>query len=80
MLQKTVKSYQNKSIETAAVIEELIDLAREMREAARRGEDLVNAGDPEGALASFSYGHGWLDAAVTAGFFYIVAERDLFTV
>jgi type I restriction enzyme R subunit len=40
MLQKTVKSYQNKSIETAAVIEELIDLAREMREAARRGEDL----------------------------------------
>jgi hypothetical protein len=47
---------------------------------ARRGEDLVTTGDPEGALASFSYGHGWLDAAVTAGFFYIVAERDLFTV
>jgi hypothetical protein len=47
---------------------------------ARRGEYLVNAGDPEGALASFSYGHGWLDAAVTAGFFCIIAERDLFTV
>jgi len=47
---------------------------------ARRGEYLVNAGDPEGALASFSYGHGWLDAAVTAGFFCIVAERDLFTI
>jgi uncharacterized protein len=47
---------------------------------ARRGADLVNAGDPEGALASFSYGHGWLDAAVTAGFFCIIAERDLFTV
>jgi type I restriction enzyme, R subunit len=40
MLQKTVKSYQNKSIETVAVIEELIDLARELREASRRGEDL----------------------------------------
>ena len=40
MLQKTVKSYHNKSIETAAVIEELIDLAREMRDATRRGEDL----------------------------------------
>jgi len=40
MLQKTVKSYHNKSIETAAVIEELIDLAREMREATKRGEDL----------------------------------------
>jgi hypothetical protein len=47
---------------------------------ARRGEYLVNAGDPAGALASFSYGHGWLDATVTAGFFCIVAERDLFTV
>jgi hypothetical protein len=46
----------------------------------RRGGHLVNAGDTEGALASFSYGHGWLDAAVTAGFFSIVAERDLFTV
>jgi len=47
---------------------------------ARRGDDLMNTGDPEGALASFSYGHGWLDAAVTAGFFCIIAERDLFTV
>jgi uncharacterized protein len=47
---------------------------------AGRGAYLVNAGDHEGALASFSYGHGWLDAAVTAGFFHIVAERDLFTV
>jgi type I restriction enzyme R subunit len=40
MLQKSVKSYQAKSIETAAVIEELIDLAREMREAHKRGEEL----------------------------------------
>lgn len=47
---------------------------------ARRGADLMNSGDREGALASFSYGHGWLDAAVTAGFFCILAERDLFTV
>lgn len=40
MLQKSVKSYQTRSIETAAVLEELIDLAREMRQAAKRGEDL----------------------------------------
>jgi len=40
MLQKSVKSYQAKSIETVAVIEELIDLAREMREAHKRGEEL----------------------------------------
>jgi hypothetical protein len=47
---------------------------------ARRGDYCRKSGEPEDALASFSYGHGWLDAGVTAGFFYIVAERDLFTV
>jgi hypothetical protein len=47
---------------------------------ARRGDYLLKSGLCEDALASFSYGHGWLDAGVTAGFFRIVAERDLFTV
>ena len=46
----------------------------------RRGDYLLKSGLREDALASFSYGHGWLDAGVTAGFFRIVAERDLFTV
>jgi type I restriction enzyme R subunit len=40
MLEKSLRAYQNRGIETAAVIEELIELAREMREADRRGEDL----------------------------------------
>ncbi|MBS3147435.1 type I restriction endonuclease subunit R [Candidatus Woesearchaeota archaeon] len=40
MLEKAIKSYTNKSIETAQVIEELIDLAREMREAAKDGKKL----------------------------------------
>ncbi len=40
MLEKSIKRYQNKSIETAQVIEELIELAKEMREAKRRGEKL----------------------------------------
>ncbi|MEA1943796.1 MAG: type I restriction endonuclease subunit R [Euryarchaeota archaeon] len=40
MLEKTIKKYQNKSIETAQVIEELIELAKEMREARHRGEEL----------------------------------------
>jgi type I restriction enzyme R subunit len=40
MLEKAIKRYQNKSIETAQVIEELIELAKEMREAKRRGEEL----------------------------------------
>jgi len=34
----------------------------------------------EDALASFSYGHGWLDAGVTCGLFRITAHHELFTV
>ena len=40
MLEQTLRRYQNRSIEAAQVIEELIQLAREMREAASRGERL----------------------------------------
>ncbi|WP_017748532.1 type I restriction enzyme endonuclease domain-containing protein [Scytonema hofmannii] len=40
MLEQTVRRYQNRAIEAAQVIAELIDLAREMREAYKRGEDL----------------------------------------
>lgn len=40
MLERSIKAYQNRAIEAAAVIEELIHLADEMREAQRRGEDL----------------------------------------
>lgn len=39
-LEKTVARYRNRAVETAQVIEELIRLAKEMREAQRRGEDL----------------------------------------
>jgi type I restriction enzyme R subunit len=40
MLERALKKYQNRAIETAQVIEELIQLAREMREANARGEQL----------------------------------------
>ena len=40
MLDKTLLRYQNRAIEAAQVIEELIQLAREMREADGRGEEL----------------------------------------
>ncbi|OAQ20790.1 Type I restriction-modification system, restriction subunit R [Thermosulfurimonas dismutans] len=40
MLERAVRRYQNRAIEAAQVIEELIALAREMREADRRGEEL----------------------------------------
>ena len=34
----------------------------------------------EDALACFSYGHGWLDAATRAGIIKITANRDVFAV
>lgn len=40
MLEATVRRYQNRSIDTAQVIAELVNLAKDMREAHRRGEDL----------------------------------------
>jgi len=40
MIERALKKYQNLAIETAQIIEELIELAREMREANSRGEQL----------------------------------------
>jgi type I restriction enzyme R subunit len=40
MLEQTLGRYQNRSIEAAQVIDELIALAKQIREAGRRGEDL----------------------------------------
>lgn len=40
MLEDAIRKYQNRSIETAQVISELIRLAKDMRQAQRRGEDL----------------------------------------
>lgn len=40
LLEKAIAAYQNRAVEAAKVIEELIALARQMREAAKRGEAL----------------------------------------
>ncbi|HHW14170.1 MAG TPA: DUF3387 domain-containing protein, partial [Firmicutes bacterium] len=40
LLEQAIRRYQNRAIEAAQVLEELIALAREMREADRRGEQL----------------------------------------
>ena len=40
MLADVIRRYQNRSIETAQVMEELIEMARKFREAAQRGESL----------------------------------------
>lgn len=40
MLENAVKKYQNRAIDTAEIINEMIDLAKEMNEAKKRGEEL----------------------------------------
>jgi len=49
MLERSVRKYQNRAIETAQVIDELIRLAKEMREAQSRGQEL-GLGDDEVAF------------------------------
>jgi type I restriction enzyme R subunit len=39
MLEQAIRKYQNRAIEAAAVIEELIKIAKDMREADKRGEE-----------------------------------------
>jgi len=45
LLERTIRSYQNRTLESAEVIAELIKLAEEMREAQKRGEKLGLAED-----------------------------------
>ena len=40
MLERSIRAYQSRTIEAAQVIEELIEIAREMRQAQDRGDDL----------------------------------------
>ena len=40
MLERSIRAYQNRAIEAAQVIEELIEIAKEMRQAQKRGDDL----------------------------------------
>ena len=40
LLENSIRKYQNRAIEAAQVIEELIQLAKEMRKADKRGKDL----------------------------------------
>ena len=60
MLEQSLRRYQNRAIEAAQVIEELIQLAKEMREANARGEQL---GLSEDELAFYD-AQGTNDSAV----------------
>jgi uncharacterized protein len=47
---------------------------------ARGGRMFLQKGRYENALACFSYGHGWLDAAVRAGLIRIIANSEIFAI
>jgi hypothetical protein len=59
------------------------DAAAECEEMARSylddGRHFREADDPVNALASFSYGYGWLDAGVRVGLFAVPDDSHLFT-
>lgn len=45
LLEKSIRRYQNRAIETAQILEELIELAKQLREAGRRGDKLKLSAD-----------------------------------
>ena len=44
------------------------------------GRHFREADDPVNALASFAYGHGWLDAGARVGVLSVPTDGELFTV
>ncbi|MFO7925433.1 MAG: DUF357 domain-containing protein [Halobacteriota archaeon] len=62
----------------------LYEAAVEFREMARSyledGRHFRTQDDPVNALASFSYGHGWMDAGARIGVFVVPTDGHLFTV
>jgi type I restriction enzyme R subunit len=53
LLDRSIRAYQNRATETAQVIEELIRLAKELREAERRGEELGLSDDEAAFYEAF---------------------------
>jgi len=62
---------------SSAFSERIIFIARHY---SQEGGIFLAREEYEKALSRFSYGHGWLDAAVTSGLFQVFANRDIFTV
>jgi len=61
---------RNAALECMEMAESYLDDGRHFRE----------NDDPVNALASFSYGHAWLDAGARVGLFDVPTEGHLFTV
>lgn len=67
MLEQTIRRYQNRAIEAAQVIEELIQLAQDMREANARGE-VLGLSEDELALVRVHTYEVWRKCTTLPGF------------
>ena len=45
----------------------------------KKGDELLRDGRKPAALGRYSYGYGWLDAALRSGLFTVVSHPELFT-
>ena len=50
MLERSIHAYRNRAIEASQVIEKLIEIAKEMRQAQERGDDLGLSDEEFGIL------------------------------
>ncbi len=77
MLERTIHAYQNRTLEAAQVILELIDLAKQMRDAPKRGEAL-GLTDDEMAFYDALVAHGGVREVMGDGVLAAIAH-DLVT-
>jgi len=76
MLEESIRKYQNRSLQAAQVIQELIDLAKDMRHAHERGEKL-GLSDEE---LAFYDALDTRSAAPRLRSAYVVGQKELFNV
>ena len=76
MLEESIRKYQNRSLQAAQVIQELIDLAKDMRHAHERGEKLGLSDEELGFYDALDI----RSAAPRLRSAYVVGQKDLFNV
>lgn len=54
-------------------------ILRSVGDELKKGDELLRDGRKPAALGRYSYGYGWLDAALRSGLFTVIAHPELFT-
>ncbi|AUX07998.1 hypothetical protein AArcSl_0344 [Halalkaliarchaeum desulfuricum] len=70
----------DRAVPEGTPLDEAASGCREMAESyLEDGRHFREEDDPVNALASYSYGYGWLDCGVRMGLFSVPEDSDLFT-